>query len=501
MSSYFILDVIRITFKTAMNRSSVELDRLLSKSQIRLLKSTKIESISIDLHLNESINENTQIIINRLYLELLSIDKFSFFYENDLILMMSDHKIWARIMSCKFQHSVQEISIYERYKWALSLDALFHLQMNMIDAILKIHYEFIKFSLSSRSSLRTHAEFWDRKKIRFDNFEFHATQEFIIQSYKTRVVVVFWIVVQRTSSVDELKDLKTWINNAFASKLLNAIEQIRLFLMKLDLDQCENDELRNHILFCQHVKSYLWLKYVISRDDIDFLSFAFVRIVVLFHDSSKFNYQTKTLYMFWLINIDVISSNLKKIILTNSLINISRLKNKFISMNLHLKLHNEYMKKVIRDRRISSLNLEYLFEYSAKFASTIRRQLIWMKHFHHVFTNIRHTTIDQEDDLVKLIHELHKEMIYSSDRRLLSSNQVKNLFANDDRVLRASIEKFNRKLKHFIHSLAFSAKKNEDVHCELTKLLRDENLNDWIEDDEFDALLNHRSQANDAENV
>ncbi len=93
MSSYFILDVIRITFKTAMNKSSVELDRLLSESQIRLLKSTKVESISIDLHLNESINESTQIIINRLYLELLSIDKFSFFYENDLILMMSDHKI------------------------------------------------------------------------------------------------------------------------------------------------------------------------------------------------------------------------------------------------------------------------------------------------------------------------------------------------------------------------------------------------------------------------
>ncbi len=93
------------------------------------------------------------------------------------------------------------------------------------------------------------------------------------------------------------------------------------------------------------MKSYLWLKYVIFRDDINFLSFAFVKIVVLFHDSSKFNYQMKTLYMFWLINIDVIFSNLKKIILTNSLINISRLKNKFISMNLHLKLHNKYIKK------------------------------------------------------------------------------------------------------------------------------------------------------------
>ncbi len=159
MSNYFILDVIRITFKIAMNKNNVDLNWLLSKSQIRLLKSTKIEFISIDLHFNENINESIQIIINRLYFELLNIDKINFFYENDFILMMNDHKIWIRIMSCKFQHSVQEISIYERYKWALSLDALFHLQMNRIDAILKIHYEFIKFSFSFRSNLRIHVEF------------------------------------------------------------------------------------------------------------------------------------------------------------------------------------------------------------------------------------------------------------------------------------------------------------------------------------------------------
>jgi hypothetical protein len=101
-----------------------------------------------------------------------------------------------------------------------------------------------------------------------------------------------------------------------------------------------------------------------------------------------------------------------------------------------------------------------------------------MKHFHSVFTNIRHATIDQEDDLVKLIHELHKEMIYFSDHRFSSSNQIKDLFANDDRILKTSIEKFNRKLKHFIHSFVFNAKKNENVHCELIELLKDENLND-----------------------
>jgi hypothetical protein len=62
-----------------MNKNSVDFDRLLSKSQIRLLKSTKVEFISIDLHFNESINESIQIIINRLYFELLKMINLTFF--------------------------------------------------------------------------------------------------------------------------------------------------------------------------------------------------------------------------------------------------------------------------------------------------------------------------------------------------------------------------------------------------------------------------------------
>jgi hypothetical protein len=79
-----------------MNKNSVDLNRLLSESQIRLLKSIKIEFISIDLHLNENINENTQIIINRLYFELLNINKFNF-------LMKMILSWWWTITKFKFE--------------------------------------------------------------------------------------------------------------------------------------------------------------------------------------------------------------------------------------------------------------------------------------------------------------------------------------------------------------------------------------------------------------
>jgi hypothetical protein len=84
----------------------------------------------------------------------------------------------------------------------------------------------------------------------------------------------------------------------------------------------------------------------------------------------------KTLYMFWLTNTNACIENLKKAILVNSLMNIQKKKNKFFLVDLHLKFLNDYVKKMMKNRRISFINLEYLFEYNARFATAVRKQFI-----------------------------------------------------------------------------------------------------------------------------
>jgi hypothetical protein len=54
--------------------------------------------------INENINENIQIIVNKLFLEKLNISKNDFFYVNNLVLIINDHKTWARIVNTMFQH-------------------------------------------------------------------------------------------------------------------------------------------------------------------------------------------------------------------------------------------------------------------------------------------------------------------------------------------------------------------------------------------------------------
>jgi hypothetical protein len=128
------------------------------------------------------------------------------------------------------------------------------------------------------------------------------------------------------------------------------------------------------------------------------------------------------------MNTNACIENLKKIILVNFLMNIQEKKNKFFLVDLHLKFLNEYVKKMIKNRRISFMNFEYLFEYNAKFATAVRKQFIWMKRFHDVRVNIKHLIIDEINDIIKLTQKLRKKMIYRETRRISLTNQIKNLF-------------------------------------------------------------------------
>ncbi len=270
---------------------------------MKKLKLKKTSFISLELLINESINESTQIIINQLFLEKLSILKNDFFYVNNLVLIINDHKTWARIVNTMFQHQAQKSIVYERYKWIMSFNVLFHFEMNMIELLLIKHYDSTKSKKSiNRFHLRIHVEFWNRKKIRSNNWDFHVAQELILQSYKTRVIIVFWIVhkqkTRSNQSKNELDRFKSWIDDVFAFSLFELMNEIREYLMSFKSFACLNKKLRNHILYVQQVEMYLILKYVIFRDDIDLFSRMFAQVILLFHESKKFNYQMKTLYMF-----------------------------------------------------------------------------------------------------------------------------------------------------------------------------------------------------------
>lgn len=166
--------------------------------------------------------------------------------------------------------------------------------------------------------------------------------------------------------------VEEWIRIASLIELLkksNKFVKINLHLRK---KLKKNNELRNYVLFCQHVKSSLLMKYVILTNDINLIFHVIAQIVVMFYDSREFNYQIETLFMFWTTCRDAYFKNLQTTILINLLTNFRNRKDKFISMSLHFEILNDEVKKVMRDRQISSINMFCLFEYSFRYAIIVR---------------------------------------------------------------------------------------------------------------------------------
>ncbi len=72
--------------------------------------------------------------------------------------------------------------------------------------------------------------------------------------------------------------------------------KVRFFEDKTHLNK--NEDLRNHILFIQQMKTYMLLKYVISHANLTFIIYVFSQIIVLFHIFNKYKYNFEMLYMF-----------------------------------------------------------------------------------------------------------------------------------------------------------------------------------------------------------
>jgi hypothetical protein len=64
---------------------------------------------------------------------------------------------------------------------------------------------------------------------------------------------------------------------------------------------------------------------------------------------------------------------------------------------------------MMRNKQISFINIEYLFEYSSKLANIVKNQFLWIKRFREVRVNIKHVVVKKEHNIMKLIHKLRKK--------------------------------------------------------------------------------------------
>lgn len=98
-----------------------------------------------------------------------------------------------------------------------------------------------------------------------------------------------------------------------------------------------------------------------------------------------------------------------------------------------------------------------------------------MERFHEVRVNFKHSSVSQEDDLVKLAYYLRFEIKYRCNRRIFPAEQARDLFTEDGKGLSIGVQKFNRKWKNIEDSMNTTEIENE-INCDLTEIYSDEHL-------------------------
>jgi hypothetical protein len=250
--------------------------------------------------------------------------------------------------------------------------------------------------------------FWDRKKISRTKSKFHALEELVIHSYKARIVALFWRHMEHPSALggqQEENDLKHILQSLGFSAFIDLLNRIiSQYNHSHNNNIIKDDELRNHILFLRHSQTYLLLKYGIKHGDIGLICRAVDRCTVYFHGSGQSNYSCEMLYLQRLLANS--TPELRRAILSNSLVNLQGLSNSWFEMDRLVEFHNGNMKNLFHARRGSTINLEQLFKNYALSSAYITNLWNDIYKIFNIGRDNEHTDKSAQRDIVTMAQRL-----------------------------------------------------------------------------------------------
>jgi hypothetical protein len=386
---------------------------------------------------DESSNAGNIMILENIFQHQYHLPKSAF--EQRLFLIYGDQKTTQRIRSIK-QRREQAEQPYDRLQWALPVPALFHLRMNYLYMILRLHFG---GPGGDQSTLYDAMNFWTRKKISKSKAEFYALEQLIIHSFQARICALLWCKLTHSRPGLKFEDVEQILTTYNAKDFSLLLDEI---ISSHSKNACStNDqELRNHILFLQHTLTYLLLKYSIKHADLGLLRRAIDRCCVYFHGSGQSRYAYEMLYLQRLTSTDAATMELQRAILANGLVNRQGKVDSWYETDRLVEFHNGTLRKLLNAKRGSALTLDYLFEHCAlntNFFDSLAKQT---ESFFNINYSRRHPEKSAKRDIRVMAQRLsHSGSIAFHDKRTVKYKAIDVLEVGAIRIASKAIANFN----------------------------------------------------------
>ena len=324
---------------------------------------------------DESTTSNNIQILEDIYGRQFQMKDNNPVFATALRLVGGDLKTWSRIQSAKHLRCEVSERPFDRFDWLLPGLGLWHLRLNMLQLIHRIHWGEVK--PADPSTLQYAADRWGRSRVVQPN-DFQALEDLIIHSYQSRVVGI-WIRCLRREKLNprRIEEITPWLKAQTSgtsgswSLMLNQISSmIHASLPTVAIDTqapTRDQEFHNHQKYCALVEIYLTLRYAIKYADIGLLRHALRDTAIVFQAAAARapKYGHALLYTLHLVDSPAATMRLQECVLTNSLVNLEGAEDSNFELDRLLELLNNNLKAFQQERSYYSKDSDTLLEHWA----------------------------------------------------------------------------------------------------------------------------------------
>lgn len=392
---------------------------------------------------NEGTIQGTYRVIEKVFQEQLGLQEASDF-EQRLMLVYGDQKTVGLVNSVQVERRYSRDS-YGRFQWILPIPGLFHWRTNFIGLMFDTYSGNSHFT--ERTTLSHNANFLGCKQ----GFKstFHHQEEVITKAFDARVLAMFYFRIRDNCDIKSQAAIDRYISSLTPETFNLHVEDIRQSIFTRRAQHpakgtAVDHEHLAHARFINHVETYKTLKHAIKVGDIGLIERLFPRCALLFFGGNKTRYGHLSLYMTWLTQSGAASSELRKALLANGLVNLRGASESWFEMDRLNEFMNLEMRNAMGYRRTSTQDLNELFRRTALTASFCTNLQAEIGHLSSRHTESAHTVTDASDDVYHLAYDLYASRSVTHFQRGRESK-----FKPADLVSRTISRRFDEKVSHF----------------------------------------------------
>ncbi|KAF1808899.1 hypothetical protein P152DRAFT_517097 [Eremomyces bilateralis CBS 781.70] len=392
-------------------------------------------------------------------------------FTNRLWLVFGDQKTAQHIRTLK-EAQKNAILPFDRRRWMLGPSGLFHVLMNLILTIVRIHFDTeptlpsdtkpslptdAKPSVPSDATLLSDIIYWDRKGYTRESPKFYMFDPLLRQSFYARVLMLWYHVLTRRGHIQKafLEDtspsskLDLIIQNLELEELISTMKEVCTLAFSPEAwDTTQYGlEFRSLCRLVQLISIFLSLRKAVKNSDIGWIDRLIDPLAVIFHATGQHKYGDEMLHLRWILSECVSEKILRDAILSSSLVNLHGKPGQFKAIDLALEHVNCAYKIDMKLLKNSTHNADKTFGRVALLSNVFSKiRGAWENSFGFTQSD-RHTTkADQRDIFSRALQLYLRSPLLTIQPREAVGWDAPDIFRIGAEVLEQKVNSFNNRI-------------------------------------------------------